>query len=146
MTAARCQILVSPVAATWKTPKPGKLRDDTRTYHAGLPDHAVTMLVSLPDATQEGGAERGLVKDETSRLVLPSFKILGASCAIRQALVEKCRMPATTRVAEIARMVKQEGPISRSRSFWHWRFLDRDVLLNHLFGYSKQVRLLNICP
>ena len=57
-------------------------------FHRSLPDYAVTPLVDAPAAARALGVERVLVKDESSRLSLPSFKVLGASWAIHRALAE----------------------------------------------------------
>lgn len=54
--------------------------------HRSLPGYAVTQLVALPAVARALGVGRVLVKDETSRLGLPAFKVLGASWAVQQAL------------------------------------------------------------
>jgi diaminopropionate ammonia-lyase len=53
-----------------------------RAFHEGLPGYAPTRLVSLPSLAAELGVREVLVKDESSRLGLPAFKILGASWAV----------------------------------------------------------------
>lgn len=55
-------------------------------FHRTLPGYAPTPLVDLPQLAAELGVRRVLVKDESSRLGLPAFKILGASWACRQTL------------------------------------------------------------
>ena len=72
-TAARREIFVNPDAATWKSQSSRKLNHDIQKFHASLPDSAVTRPVSLIDVVKELGVKRVLVKDETSRLGLPSF-------------------------------------------------------------------------
>jgi diaminopropionate ammonia-lyase len=57
-----------------------------RAFHQGLPGHAPTPLTEVPALAAELGAARVFVKDESSRLGLPAFKILGASWAVRQLL------------------------------------------------------------
>jgi diaminopropionate ammonia-lyase len=57
-----------------------------RAFHEGLPGYAPTPLAEVPVLTAELGAGRVFVKDESSRLGLPAFKILGASWAVRQLL------------------------------------------------------------
>jgi diaminopropionate ammonia-lyase len=61
-------------------------------FHRTLPGYAPTPLVDAPAAAAALGVRRVLVKDESSRLGLPSFKVLGASWAIHRALAER---PAT---------------------------------------------------
>src|ERR1700727_2675554 len=50
------------------------------------PGSSPTPLVPVPELAAELGVGRLLVKDESSRLGLPAFKILGASWACHQVL------------------------------------------------------------
>ncbi|MHB8245029.1 MAG: diaminopropionate ammonia-lyase [Acidimicrobiales bacterium] len=54
--------------------------------HRRLPGYAPSPLVDAPDIAACLGLARVLVKDESSRLGLPSFKMLGASWAVYRAL------------------------------------------------------------
>jgi diaminopropionate ammonia-lyase len=56
------------------------------SYHATIPGYAPSPLREAPAAAARLGVARVLVKDESSRLGLPSFKVLGASWAARRAL------------------------------------------------------------
>lgn len=58
-------------------------------FHASLPGYAPTPLVDAPTAAARLGVARLLVKDESNRLGMPSFKILGASWATFRALCER---------------------------------------------------------
>lgn len=49
------------------------------------------------------------MKDESSRLDLPSFKILGASWAIHRALAVKADLPVTTTLDEVGRATRVKG-------------------------------------
>ena len=53
-----------------------------RAFHRGMPGYAATPLVNVPDLAAELGVGAFLVKDESSRLGLPAFKVLGASWAV----------------------------------------------------------------
>ncbi|MGY4648218.1 pyridoxal-phosphate dependent enzyme [Mycobacterium sp. URHB0021] len=57
-----------------------------RRFHEGLPDYAVTPLVRLPTVAAALGLGSVLLKDESLRLGLPAFKMLGASWAVHRAL------------------------------------------------------------
>jgi diaminopropionate ammonia-lyase len=57
-----------------------------RDFHAALEDYAPTPLLELPALARRCGVERVLMKMETDRLGLPSFKVLGASWATIEAL------------------------------------------------------------
>ncbi len=55
-------------------------------FHRRLPDYAVTPLVDAPALADRLGVGKVWVKDESWRLGLPAFKILGASWAVYKAL------------------------------------------------------------
>lgn len=83
-------------------------------FHRRLPDYAPTPLHDLTDIANELKLEEVLVKDETSRLGLPAFKMLGASWAIYRSLAE--RWPdldhAWTTIDELQRQVGAHDKIS----------------------------------
>lgn len=57
-------------------------------FHARMPAYAPTMLYDVPEIASELGIGRLLVKAETRRMGLPSFKILGASWATYRAICD----------------------------------------------------------
>ena len=59
------------------------------TFHRRLPGYAPTPLVNAPSLARRLGVEQVLVKDESCRLGLPSFKILGASWAVYRAIRDR---------------------------------------------------------
>ena len=72
-----------PTARDWTCPpSPG----DAHAFHQSLPGYSPTPLVPVPGLAAELGVGQVLVKDESSRLGLPAFKVLGASWACRQVL------------------------------------------------------------
>lgn len=73
----------NPTARNWTM---GGHAPPVRDFHRTLPGYAPTPLVEIPALASELGVGRVLVKDESSRLGLPAFKILGASWACRQVL------------------------------------------------------------
>ena len=58
-------------------------------FHRRLPGYEETPLVNAPGLADALGVGKVLVKDESSRLGLPAFKILGASWAVYRALEER---------------------------------------------------------
>jgi diaminopropionate ammonia-lyase len=58
-------------------------------FHSSLPGYEPTPVHELPVAAAELGIGAVLVKDESSRLGLPAFKILGASWAVEQTLRDR---------------------------------------------------------
>ena len=81
--------LARPQARSWTCAIPGHVRSGAvRSFHASLPGYAPTPLTEVPALASELGAGRVFVKDESSRLGLPAFKVLGASWAIHQLLTD----------------------------------------------------------
>jgi diaminopropionate ammonia-lyase len=76
----------SASARAWTAPEHG---ESARDFHRSLPGYAVTPLVEMPALAVELGVGRVLVKDESSRLGLPAFKVLGASWACHQVLLRQ---------------------------------------------------------
>ncbi len=68
---------------TWSSPTP---QGEAREFHASMPGYQPTPLVELPQLAEELDVGGVLVKDESNRLGLPAFKILGASWAVNRAL------------------------------------------------------------
>lgn len=61
---------------------------DVASFHEALPGYARTPLTELPALAAELGVDRLFVKDESRRLGLPAFKILGASWGVYRAVCE----------------------------------------------------------
>jgi len=62
-------------------------------FHRALPGYALTPLRELPGLALRTGAARVWLKDESERLGLPAFKILGASWAIFRTLGARLGLP-----------------------------------------------------
>lgn len=62
---------------------------EVHAFHQRLPGYAPTPLHDLPALASACGVARVLVKDESTRLGLPAFKILGASWATYRVLCER---------------------------------------------------------
>jgi diaminopropionate ammonia-lyase len=58
-------------------------------FHRRLPGYTPTPLVDATRAARRAGVGHVIVKDESSRLGLPAFKILGASWAVYRLLVDR---------------------------------------------------------
>ncbi|SFC93955.1 diaminopropionate ammonia-lyase [Nocardioides terrae] len=83
---------VNPSAREWRTPPPRS----ARKFHQALPGYRSTPLTSLPSLAAELGVGHVLLKDESHRLGLPAFKILGASWATCRALAESFELDVET--------------------------------------------------
>ena len=66
---------------------------EVRAFHRSLPEYNLTPLVSLPEIAKELGISHFLLKNESSRLGLPAFKILGASWATARAVSKRLNIP-----------------------------------------------------
>ncbi|KAF2853694.1 tryptophan synthase beta subunit-like PLP-dependent enzyme [Plenodomus tracheiphilus IPT5] len=90
----------NPSASTWAHTNPAAptLIQD---FHRTLPNYAITPLTPLPSLAKSLGISHVLLKDESSRLGLPAFKILGASWAIHKALALKFNLPLTVSLEKL---------------------------------------------
>jgi len=79
-------VLVNPAADPAAVPAP---RGDAAAFHASLDGYAPTPVRELPRIADELGLGAVLLKDESDRLGLPAFKVLGASWATERALREQ---------------------------------------------------------
>ena len=75
----------NPAARKWSCDAPAK---EVARFHKSLPNYSVTPLIELPTIATELGVGRLFVKDESARMNLSAFKILGASWAVAQALTD----------------------------------------------------------
>lgn len=85
MSAAPTALLAPDGASGPELPPPDGA---ARRFHASMAGYAPTPLRSAPAAAARLGVDEVLVKDESNRLGLPSFKVLGASYAVYRALLE----------------------------------------------------------
>jgi diaminopropionate ammonia-lyase len=86
---------------------------EVQAFHRRLPGYAPTPLRSLPSVAAGVGVDRVLVKDESARLGLPAFKILGASWATYRLLCARLGgEPAWVTLTDLAAVVAARlGPL-----------------------------------
>lgn len=60
-----------------------------RDFHRTIEGYRATPLVEIPEVAAELGAGRVFLKDESERLGLPAFKVLGASWAVARSLAAR---------------------------------------------------------
>jgi diaminopropionate ammonia-lyase len=77
--------VVNPAADPAAVPAP---RDDAAAFHRGLAGYVPTPVRALDGIAAGLGLGAVLLKDESDRLGLPAFKVLGASWAVERALRE----------------------------------------------------------
>jgi diaminopropionate ammonia-lyase len=111
-----------------------------QALHGTLPGYAETALISLPDVARELGLTTLQVKDESARLGLPSFKILGASWAVYHALSARLghRPPLDGGVEALAEAFDPLRPLTlvAATDGNHGRALAR---VARLFGFDAKI-------
>ena len=75
-----------PAARSWTCAPPS---GEAAGFHAGIPGYRPTPLVEVAPLAGELGVGRVFVKDESWRLGLPAFKVLGASWAVCRVLAAR---------------------------------------------------------
>lgn len=80
-------------ARSWTTREPIA---SARAFHRTIEGYGVTPLTELPTVAAELGVGRVFLKDESERLGLPAFKILGASWAVARSLAERFDVETST--------------------------------------------------
>ncbi|MCK4237180.1 MAG: diaminopropionate ammonia-lyase [Candidatus Krumholzibacteria bacterium] len=99
------------VLKTLEVDCPGK---EPKNFHERLPEYRPTPLISSEKAADKLGVSRVWVKDESSRLGLPAFKILGASWAVYRVLEERfdIRSDAWESIDQLKEIFDEAGPMT----------------------------------
>jgi diaminopropionate ammonia-lyase len=109
---AASEWFVRPAARRWRT---APLVDDVTSFHRTMPGYAETPLVEVPAFAAELQVGRVFVKDESSRLGLPAFKILGASYAVSRALAARYGLgPRALPLSELAHRAATDRTLTMS--------------------------------
>ncbi len=103
------RFVLNPLITDLQTPVPNRTAQE---FHTRLPGYASTPLVELPRLAQSLGVRQILAKDESERLGLPSFKILGAAWAIYRALSERIALEPWHTLADLAAQIRPLGPLT----------------------------------
>lgn len=86
--------------------------NDAIKLHQQLPGYSPTPLISIPKLATELGVRAVLVKNESNRFGLPSFKVLGASWGLYRALTARLGLSPTTPWTELTERIKAaSGPL-----------------------------------
>src|SRR4051794_11874698 len=108
-------------------------------FHRRLPGYVPTRVVDAPGIAAELGLDAVSVKDESARLGLPSFKILGASWAVYRLLVTRLGSePAWDNLDELRAALRALGPITlvAATDGNHGRAVAH---MAHLLGYEAEI-------
>jgi diaminopropionate ammonia-lyase len=101
----------NPAARQWRAPA---LAESPRAFHRSVPGYRATPLIDVPALATELGVGKMYVKDESQRLGLPAFKILGASYAIARALSSQFGADATLSLEEITARLAESSTLRLS--------------------------------
>ena len=107
-------IYISSTASTYQYTPPSTPSASTsriQAFHASLPSFSASPLVSLPSLAKELGLGRVYLKNESSRLGLPAFKILGASWGTFRALCALFSLLLTSTIDEVGKVAKQKNVV-----------------------------------
>ncbi|KAL4935093.1 hypothetical protein BDV06DRAFT_217675 [Aspergillus oleicola] len=106
MSSCRRPIYTNPSSHTKTTfpPTPGLTK-----FHNSLQPYAPTPLTPLTSLAKELGIRSILLKDESNRLGLPSFKVLGASWGCYRAVAAFLSLPETVNLDEIGKEAQEKG-------------------------------------
>lgn len=82
-----------------------------RDFHKRLPRYKETPLVPLQGLAKELGVKAIFVKDESSRLDLPAFKILGASWGTFRAIADQTDLSLTSSLEDVSDAARKAGTV-----------------------------------
>ena len=97
---------VNPSARLWRYASPIDCR--VVDFHRRFPGFSVTPLVSLDSVAAELGVRHVFIKDESTRMNLPSFKILGASWATYRAILLEVNLAVGVSLEELSVAARKE--------------------------------------
>lgn len=98
------------ISSDFETPADPGLID----FHTRMPAYSPTALFDVPQLAERFGVGHVLVKAETNRMGLPSFKILGASWATYRAICDRLGTEPEPwhNIAELAERLAPLGPLT----------------------------------
>lgn len=111
---SRRSIYFNPAAANERSASPQI--EGLKAFHQSFPNYAPTPLVQLPELATELGVGHVLVKDESNRFGLPSFKVLGASWGCFRAIAGQLGLPSTVSLDELSSRAKEASIVLTTAS------------------------------
>ncbi|CAG8216996.1 unnamed protein product [Penicillium olsonii] len=111
---SRRSIYFNPAAAQERIVSPPI--EGLTQFHRSFPNYAPTPLVNLPELAKELGVRNILVKDESNRFGLPSFKVLGASWGCFRAVAAQLGLPATVSLENLSRQAQNASIVLTTAS------------------------------
>lgn len=103
-------IHLNPVANGWTwTGASSTSSPSVLAFHQTLPDYAPSPLRNFPEIARDLDLGHVLLKDESRRFGLPSFKILGASWAVHRAVASHVGASPETPTSELSSLARGAG-------------------------------------
>lgn len=99
-------MFVNPKARAWTCTSTVDIEIDN--FHRSLPGYSQTPLLDCSSITAELGLTKVFLKDESARMGLPAFKILGASWATYKAITKLLDLPLTVNLQAIIDGIAQK--------------------------------------
>ncbi|MEO7349119.1 MAG: diaminopropionate ammonia-lyase [Terrimesophilobacter sp.] len=109
MTSPNLAPFSHPGAHAWTTPEPIA---SARAFHRTLEGYRMSPLTELPTVAAELGVGRVFLKDESERLGLPAFKVLGASWAVARSVAAYCGIGLENLSVDILREALDGRPLT----------------------------------
>ncbi len=105
------KVLLNPIA---EVPARSFDSDEVLRFHERLPGYAPTPVFSVPSLAENLGIGEVLVNDESQRLGLPAFKMLGASWASYRSIIERTGIDQDGwgTIEELASMIRPHLPLA----------------------------------
>jgi diaminopropionate ammonia-lyase len=98
-----------PTKRSWRI---SPVSTDAFDFHHAMPGYAPTPLVEISALAAELGVGRVFVKDESFRLGLPAFKVLGVSWAVNRVLSEMAGEPPAATLEALREITGKLGPLT----------------------------------
>ncbi|KAF8179745.1 diaminopropionate ammonia-lyase family protein [Mycena galopus ATCC 62051] len=105
MSSSGRQVYFNPSAHPKAVP-PSAPTELVHAFHRKLPGYTPTRLVSLDGLAKELCVDAVYLKEESNRIGVPSFKILGASWGTFRAVARKLQLPLDCELAEVKEAAK----------------------------------------
>lgn len=99
-TAPKSNIWINLSTRTWSLPS-SPPSPAIQNFHRSLPSYAITPLIRCPSLASSLRVQDVFIKDESSRMGLPAFKILGASWACHLATTQLVGLAPTATLDEV---------------------------------------------
>jgi diaminopropionate ammonia-lyase family len=100
------KIYANPAARNWTYDTPPDFTL-VQNFHKTLPAYRPTPLAPLEDIARELGVKAVFVKDESNRLGLPAYKVLGASWGAFRSVTKRANLSPQSSIEQVAKAAQE---------------------------------------